>query len=50
MARPGFTWMFRAGGEWADAWPGLQILLGQPVSDGEEAIVHLRLTPAGTVP
>jgi hypothetical protein len=49
-AQPGYQCLIRAGGEWREAAPGLQILLGQPVADGEEAILHLRLTPVEAGP
>jgi hypothetical protein len=49
-AQPHYQHLVRACGEWREAAPGLQVLLGQPVSDGEEAIVHLRLTPQEAAP
>ena len=44
---PSYQHFVRACGEWREVTPGLQVLLGQPVSDGEEAILHFRLTPEG---
>ena len=44
---PGYQQFVRAGGEWREVTPGLQVLLGQPVSDGEEAVLRFRLTPEG---
>ena len=43
----GYQRFVRACGEWREVTPGLQVLLGQPVKAGEEAILHFRLTPEG---
>ena len=45
---PGYQHFVRACGEWREVTPGLQVLLGQRASDGEEAILRFRLTPDGT--
>lgn len=45
---PGYQHFVRAGGEWREVMPDLQVLLGQPFRDGEEAILHFRLTPRET--
>ncbi len=47
-ANPGYQHFVRASGEWREITPGLQVLLGQPVNGGEEAILHFRLTPDGS--
>lgn len=44
-SQPHYAHIVRAAPEWRDVLPGLQVLLGHPVGDGEETLLHFRLTP-----